>query len=103
MHLYIATVQPFQGPLLELDNASQTFEKLVSIIGISTIMASDPTQATGVWEKPLVNSFYDPDDDAKEFFRKETGITNDDELKQHILKAQAKAFSVSLLFTCQHP
>ena len=58
-------------------------------------MAADPTQQTGVWEKPLENTFYDPDDEAKEFFKKETGITDDNELKQHILKAQAKAFAVS--------
>lgn len=46
---------------------------------------------------------YEPDDEAKEFFKLETGITDDEELKEHILAVRAKAFPVSLVVrSCAH-
>ena len=55
----------------------------------------DTTLPPPSWVKPLNNVFYDPDDEAKEFFKRETGIEDDEELKQHILRVQSKAFAVS--------
>lgn len=45
---------------------------------------------------PLDTVEYEPDEEAKEFYKKETGITDDEELKQHILKVREKAYSVSV-------
>jgi hypothetical protein len=49
---------------------------------------------TKEYVKPLNQDFYDPDDEAKEFFKLETGIEDDKCLKDHILAVQAKAFKV---------
>jgi hypothetical protein len=40
-------------------------------------------------------SLYGLDPAALEFFQQQTGITNEDDLKHHILAVQAKAFAVS--------
>ena len=48
---------------------------------------------------PLDPSLYGMDPTALEFFKQQTGITGDDELKQHILAVQAKAFAASKLFS----
>lgn len=44
------------------------------------------------WRSPLDPSMYDVD---YEFFSGQTGITDPEELKAHILKVQAEAFAVS--------
>lgn len=56
----------------------------------------DPTQRTDAWKKPLDTVKYEPEDDAREFFKIETGITDNEELKQHILRVREKAYYVSL-------
>ncbi|OJA08414.1 hypothetical protein AZE42_00975 [Rhizopogon vesiculosus] len=43
----------------------------------------------------LDSSLYRLDPTALEFFKQQTGITGEDELKQHILAVQAKAFAVA--------
>ena len=43
---------------------------------------------------PLDEKFYDLDEEEKTFFKKETGIQDDAELKKHIIGVQTKAFSV---------
>ncbi|KAE9392994.1 hypothetical protein BT96DRAFT_1023274 [Gymnopus androsaceus JB14] len=43
---------------------------------------------------PLDEKFYDLDEDEKTFFKKETGIQDDAELKKHIIGVQTKAFSI---------
>ncbi|KAG1745220.1 hypothetical protein EDB19DRAFT_2023695 [Suillus lakei] len=44
---------------------------------------------------PLDPSLYRLDPDALEFFKQQTGITEEDDLKHHILAVQAKAFAVA--------
>ncbi|KAF8153998.1 hypothetical protein B0H34DRAFT_719962 [Crassisporium funariophilum] len=46
------------------------------------------------WVLPLNNDFYSLDEEEKAFFQKESGIVDDNELKDHIIAVQAKAFSV---------
>lgn len=46
----------------------------------------------------LEPSLYNPQDDELLFFRKLTGIENEDELKSHILAVQAKAYEVSTMY-----
>jgi hypothetical protein len=53
------------------------------------------------WDQ-LDESLYDPDSEALAFFKKETGIDDDDALKQHVLNVQQEAFSVSCLFFFLH-
>lgn len=50
-------------------------------------------QLQTTWTHGLQDGFYDPDDDALAFFKKETGIADDAELKQHIITIQREAFS----------
>ncbi|KAG1745219.1 hypothetical protein EDB19DRAFT_1874179, partial [Suillus lakei] len=44
---------------------------------------------------PLDPSLYGLDPAALEFFKQQTGITEEDDLKHHILAVQAKAFAVA--------
>jgi len=46
-------------------------------------------------DTPLDPSLYRLDPTALEFFKQQTGITGEDDLKQHILGVQAKAFAVA--------
>lgn len=50
------------------------------------------------WAKPLDESIYTPGEATIEFYKKETGIAGDEELKQHIIAVQSKAYSVSPSF-----
>ncbi|KAF9065018.1 hypothetical protein BDP27DRAFT_1332572 [Rhodocollybia butyracea] len=52
------------------------------------------TQAPQAWFLPLDAKYYNPDEDEKTFFKIETGISDDDELKKHIITVQTKAFSI---------
>lgn len=50
-------------------------------------------QWLGDWAKqPLDPSVYNLKDDEKAFFRAQTGITSDEQLRQHILKVQEDAY-----------
>ena len=46
------------------------------------------------WDKALDDSFYAPDEDEKAFMKAATGIQDDEELRQNIIRVQTKAFSV---------
>jgi hypothetical protein len=49
------------------------------------------------YEPPSVDldpSLYNIDDEEKAFFQQLVGITDDEELKEHIIKVQAKAYEV---------
>ncbi|RPD62465.1 hypothetical protein L226DRAFT_568766 [Lentinus tigrinus ALCF2SS1-7] len=46
------------------------------------------------WKKALDDSFYDPDDEEKAFMRAATDITDEEELRRHIISVQTKAFSL---------
>ncbi|KAI0085561.1 hypothetical protein BDY19DRAFT_965680 [Irpex rosettiformis] len=46
------------------------------------------------WDCALDDKFYDPDPEALGFYKKETGIEDDGELKQHILRVQREAFAI---------
>lgn len=48
------------------------------------------------WVLPLNDKYYTLDEDEKAFFKKETRIEDDDELKKHIIAVQTKAFPVCL-------
>lgn len=57
------------------------------------------TSAVGTAEKkhaklPLNDDLYTPDEEAKAFYREETGISADEDLKKHICAVQHKAYSV---------
>lgn len=56
------------------------------------------TRAHNAWYLPLDEKYYNLDEDEKNFFKVETGISDDDELKKHIITVQTKAFSVGNLF-----
>lgn len=58
-------------------------------------MAADTTSAPDDWKRPLDSVSYAPDDEAKDFFKRETGILDDAELQKHILRVREKAFFVS--------
>lgn len=45
---------------------------------------------------PLDPSFYKLEKDEATFFKQATGILDDEELKQHILRVQAEAYEVGL-------
>ena len=45
-------------------------------------------------EDPLDERLYDPTHDELKFFKQQTGIQDDDELKAHILEVQAEAYKV---------
>ena len=49
------------------------------------------------WDKALDASFYAPDEEEKVFMREATGIQDDEELKNHIMTVQAKAYKVNKL------
>ncbi|KAI0788412.1 hypothetical protein C8Q74DRAFT_1367139 [Fomes fomentarius] len=55
---------------------------------------SDKPSIPQHWEKPLDESFYAPDDEEKTFMKVTTGIEDDEELKQHIIRVQTKAYAV---------
>ena len=44
----------------------------------------------------LDESFYQLEDKEAEFFKQQTGISDDEELKQHITKIQTEAYAVSI-------
>ena len=46
------------------------------------------------WDIPLSAKFLNLDDDERTFFKITTGINDDEELRRHIIEAQAKAFAV---------
>lgn len=46
------------------------------------------------YRPPLDESFYHLSEDEAAFFKSQTGIKDDEELKRHILKAQANAYEV---------
>lgn len=47
-----------------------------------------------IYKMPLEERFYDLDAEQVEFFRNETGIQGEEELKHHIVAVQTKAYSV---------
>lgn len=47
-----------------------------------------------VYPKPLDEQLYDLDAEEREFFKKETGIETDEELKKHLIAVQTKAYLV---------
>lgn len=60
---------------------------------------SDITKAPEAWRNlPLNTELYyrDLDADEKGFFQKETKIKDEEELKQHIIDVQRKAYSVGI-------
>lgn len=47
---------------------------------------------------PLDDSLYSLEGENLAFFKEQTGITNEEELKKHILGAQKKAYDVCTIF-----
>ena len=45
---------------------------------------------------PLDPSIYNLDEEQRVFFKEQTGIQDDNELRDHILQVQAEAYAVSL-------
>lgn len=56
------------------------------------------TNLPQVYKMSLEERFYDLDEEEREFFKRETGIRNDAELKKHIIAVQTKAYSVPMSF-----
>jgi hypothetical protein len=44
----------------------------------------------------LDESFYDLTEEERTFFKQQTGISDDDELKAHIFRVQAEAYEVCI-------
>ena len=64
------------------------------------IVMSDNTPAQQKSTKQgraLDERFYDLTDEERAFFKQQTGIQDDDELKTHILQVQAEAYKVCRL------
>ncbi|KAI0087630.1 hypothetical protein BDY19DRAFT_954640 [Irpex rosettiformis] len=57
-------------------------------------MSDNNDQKPEEWDRVLEDEFYQPDEDAIAFFKKETGITDSLELKQHVIRVQKEAFSI---------
>ena len=55
-----------------------------------------PNKTASRWLKTMDSSLYHPDEKSKDFLRKATGLADDEELMQHILKESARAMAVSL-------
>ena len=49
------------------------------------------------WDKSLDVSFYAPDEEEKAFMKEATGIQDDEELKNHVITVQTKAYKVDIL------
>ena len=60
---------------------------------------SNNQQRPATWERALEDEFYQPDEEALAFFKQETRITDEAELKQHIIRVQKEAFSVSIFLS----
>lgn len=63
-------------------------------------MMSDNTPAQQKFTKQgraLDERLYDLTDEERTFFKQQTGIQDDDELKMHILRVQAEAYKVCRL------
>lgn len=58
------------------------------------------TQPNKAFFLPLNDQYYSLDDDeqARNFFKKSTGIQDDVELKEHIMAVRTKAFAVGVFF-----
>jgi hypothetical protein len=57
---------------------------------------------TSTYKAPSLDldpSFYRLDDQEKAFFQQLTGITDDGELKEHIIRVQAKAYKVGCVIS----
>lgn len=50
------------------------------------------------YKSSLDEKFYSLDEEEKSFFKKETGIQDDEELKAHIIAVQTKAYSVRTFY-----
>jgi hypothetical protein len=48
---------------------------------------------------PLDQNLYQPTEEEKSFFKLLTGINNDEDLKQHIITVQTKAYKVLFSFS----
>ncbi|TFK45994.1 hypothetical protein OE88DRAFT_1638905 [Heliocybe sulcata] len=55
---------------------------------------TDLSDAPKPWLLPLDDRYYYLDEEEAYFFKTETGITDEDELKRHIISVQKKAFEV---------
>ena len=62
------------------------------------VLSSDEQTQQKVWNTPLDDDLYNPDEEAIDFFATATGISDREELKQHILRVRTKAFKVNLPF-----
>lgn len=60
-------------------------------------MVSSSMPDSEKWSDSLDEKLYDLDEVEKAFFKAETGIEDDEELKRHIMDTKAKAFAVSYL------
>ena len=63
-------------------------------------LENDPIQNHGykAWDRALDERFYDPDSEVLAFYKSETGIVDDEELKRHILALQKEAFAVCISY-----
>ena len=59
-------------------------------------MPQGSTQCSGYFspDRVLDERLYDPTDEERSFFKQQTGIQDDDELKAHIVQVQAEAYKV---------
>jgi len=64
-------------------------------MALATIMPNDTkTKTETIAERPLDEGFYDLNADEVAFYKAQTGISDEDELKRHIMDVQAEAYQV---------
>ena len=57
-----------------------------------------PQRSTQLSRASLDESLYSLTEEERTFFKQQTGIPDDDELKAHILRVQAEAYEVCTLY-----
>ncbi|KAL5492120.1 hypothetical protein ACEPAI_3567 [Sanghuangporus weigelae] len=60
----------------------------------TTEVLKNSDEAIKTWDKPLDYSLYNPDEEEKMFFKKETGIEDDEQLREYIIAVQTKAYTI---------
>jgi hypothetical protein len=71
--------------------------RLLSCIIMSDNSPSQQKSSQQGREIPLDERFYDLTNEDRAFFKQQTGIQDDEELKTHILQVQAEAYKVCRL------
>jgi hypothetical protein len=95
-HNIYATPIPHISSRTEVRNMAAADSTPVSIIVKETNNIAQPSQDMGsqLVKFPLDESLYSLGEEQAMFFKQQTGIQDDDELKRHVLEVQREAYDV---------